>query len=645
MVPKKGKSKRVSSSQRNKIQKKVSEHRRKVRKDAKKNPVPMKKSKKDPGIPNLFPLKDKLLAQIEEQKRKSEEAKLLQKEARKAGRTSDQVALANLARDAARRSKAFGDEGSTGLDAVHTLDEAAVTSKDNSRKAYYKEFRKVVESADVILEVLDARDPLGCRTKEIEEMIINSGISKRIILILNKIDLVPREVVEQWLKYLRNEFPTVAFKASTQAQRSNLGHSSVGVDVASQNLLNSSECLGADNLIKLLKNYCRNANIKTSISVGVVGFPNVGKSSVINSLKRSRVCGVGSTPGVTKSMQEISLDKNIKLLDCPGIVFSRSTGENDRAEVLLRNCVKVELLEDPIAPVELIVSRCKKEQLMLMYQIPSFQSTQEFLLFVAKQRGKLKRGGIPNIDGAARSILQDWNSGRIPFYTVPPATGPAVDTHVSSAVVQSWSAEFQLPEIIEVEGKDVLSSVKAKGDHQQRFLTMQPSNPTAIELEDEAGEYLDGDDEEMDEDEDDDGDDEDFDDEDGGEDDDDDDDADDDDGDDDDEMDDEDMDDDTAAKPAAGQSQILLRNISVPKKVQETAANSVSAMLSASEKEINLQSNRDQKKLLKNRRKRERRGIGHIPTDDPGEEGSANDSYDFGRYFPTLPGHEDMDME
>ncbi|RKO88892.1 P-loop containing nucleoside triphosphate hydrolase protein, partial [Blyttiomyces helicus] len=341
------------------------------------------------------------------------------------------------------------------------ISEAAVSGqKDNSRKAYYKEFKKVVENADVILEVLDARDPLGCRTREIEEMILNAGINKRVILILNKIDLVPREVVVQWLKYLRNEFPTIAFKASTQAQRANLGQSTVSTDKASDNLLNSSECLGADNLIKLLKNYCRNANIKTSVTVGVVGFPNVGKSSVINSLKRSKVCNVGAAPGVTKVSQTIQLDKNIKLLDCPGIVFSRSSREGDEAEVLLRNCVKVELLDDPIAPVEVIVNRCKPEQLVQLYSVPMFAGVNDFLIQLARQRGKLKRGGIPDLENAARSVLQDWNTGRIPFYTVPPASGLAVDSHVSSTVVAGWSAEFALPEIVDIEGRELLPTVK-----------------------------------------------------------------------------------------------------------------------------------------------------------------------------------------
>lgn len=88
--------------------------------------------------------------------------------------------------------------------------------------------------------------------------------------------------------------------------------------------------------------------IKKSITVGVIGLPNVGKSSLINSLKRAHVANVGSTPGLTRSMQEVQLDKNVKLLDCPGVVMLRSSDNN--ATIALRNCKRIEKLEDPISP-------------------------------------------------------------------------------------------------------------------------------------------------------------------------------------------------------------------------------------------------------------------------------------------------------
>lgn len=163
--------------------------------------------------------------------------------------------------------------------------------------SFYREFNKVLESADVLIEVLDARDPLGTRCEEIEKAVIAAGPKKRLILLLNKVDLVPGENLRAWLKYLRNEFPTIAFKASTQKQKSKLGRINKDILNATESMLKSSKCIGANHLMKILGNYCRNQGIRTAINVGVVGYPNVGKSSVINSLIRNRSCGVGSTPG------------------------------------------------------------------------------------------------------------------------------------------------------------------------------------------------------------------------------------------------------------------------------------------------------------------------------------------------------------
>uniref|UniRef100_A0A1A7X279 Guanine nucleotide binding protein-like 3 (Nucleolar)-like n=1 Tax=Iconisemion striatum TaxID=60296 RepID=A0A1A7X279_9TELE len=314
---------------------------------------------------------------------------------------------------------------------------------ENSRKAYYREFKKVVESSDVILEVLDARDPLGCRCPQVEQAIIQSGTNKKIVLVLNKIDLVSKEIVEKWIKFLRNEFPTVAFKASTQQQNKNLKCSNVPVTQAPSELLSSSACIGAECLMKLLGNYCRNMDIKTAITVGVVGFPNVGKSSLINSLKRARACSVGATPGVTKCLQKVHLDKHIKLLDCPGIVMATSTSD---AAMILRNCVKIEQLVDPLLPVEAILQRCNKAQIMEHYGVPDFQTALEFLLLLARRQGKLRKGGLPDTDKAAKSVLMDWTGGRISYFTHPPETH-TLPMHVSAEIVSEMGKAFDWDEL------------------------------------------------------------------------------------------------------------------------------------------------------------------------------------------------------
>lgn len=474
------KSKRQTLRHKHKVEKKVRQHHRQVRKDARKNKrenaISKKRTKKDPGIPNLYPYKKQLLEELERKRAKEEEKRRAAIEARNAARAAGSSSrntgsLADLSRSAAERtanfdSEAFEDNGASAAADDLSGGKSLNSDQDQSRRQFAREFKRVVDSADVILEVLDARDPIGCRCYDAERAVLAaSGGAKRLVLVLNKVDLVPKEVVDRWLAYLRNEFPTVAFRASTQssgvigqARMSAVGASTVGV----------SECLGGANLLMLLKNYSRNRKLKTSITVGVIGYPNVGKSSLINSLKRARAVSTGATPGVTRKAQEVHLDRNISIIDCPGIVFSNSSV----GALVLRNCIKIEQISDPITPVETIISRVGAEPLMVAYSLPLFNKTTEFLALLCKTRGKFKRGGAFDIDAAAKIVLTDWNSGKIPFYTLPPA-GPQ-SAQLNASIVSSWGQEFDINNIAQAEVNE-LAKLSLDDNTRALFAEAKPS--------------------------------------------------------------------------------------------------------------------------------------------------------------------------
>ena len=446
------------------IEKKVREHNRKLKKQLRKKNS--HKKAKDPGIPNSLPFKEQIIREAQEDKRNDEERRQLLRTQNKEKRDKQRdeqlsqkrkIDLIELQKDVDIRTKNFEKNNNK-----------EEKSSDNSEinasnlKAYYREFHKVIEGSDVIIEVLDARDPIGSRCPQVEEEVIKNGANKRLILLLNKVDLIPRDNLSKWLKYLRNELPTIAFKASTQKQNSNLSRSKVNILQSSDQLLESSKCLGADILMKLLGNYCRNKDIKTSITVGIVGFPNVGKSSVINSLKRSHACSVGPTPGVTKTMQSVNLDKKIKLLDSPGIIFANNNQleSNSQSSLMaLRNAVRVETLSDPISPVDALLNRVNRQDLQLFYRLPAFKDVNEFLALLAKRFGKMKKGGLLDIDSAARKVLNDWNIGKIKYFTSPPET-QSLPCHLNAEIVSEMSKEFDINEyIIEQEMTEINKSI------------------------------------------------------------------------------------------------------------------------------------------------------------------------------------------
>lgn len=320
------------------------------------------------------------------------------------------------------------DDGTTAEEDDRWEEDVDRRGQDRSLQRFFKEFRRVVENCDVLLQVLDARDPLGCRLTQLEKNIRSSygEEKKKIVVVLNKVDMLPsKEVVDAWIHYFEEQEQLMCIPFAATAK------GSVGQTYVS-------------NLFRRLRSLARNEETgdRKAIVVGVIGYPNVGKSSIINALKRKQVVGVGNMPGFTTGNTEVELRSDIRVMDCPGVV----TPGEDNGDVVLRNAIKVSDLVNPFLPVQRLLQRCTAVQpaddrdnadvaahqalrasglhpLALFYGIGQFRENDvmDFIQQVGMRRGRLTRGGQVDEEATARMILTDWNDGRIPYYTYPPA--------------------------------------------------------------------------------------------------------------------------------------------------------------------------------------------------------------------------------
>ncbi|RVE62921.1 hypothetical protein OJAV_G00162560 [Oryzias javanicus] len=234
--------------------------------------------------------------------------------------------------------------------------------KKGQSKRIWGELYKVIDSSDVIIQVLDARDPMGTRSKSIETYLKKEKPWKHLIFVLNKCDLIPTWVTKRWVAVLSQEYPTLAFHAS---------------------LTNS---FGKGSLIQLLRQFGKLHTDKKQISVGFIGYPNVGKSSVINTLRSKKVCNVAPIAGETKVWQYITLMRRIFLIDCPGVVYPSEDSESD---IVLKGVVQVEKIRNPEDHIGAVLERAKPEYVQKTYRIPSWNSAEDFLEKLAFRTGKL----------------------------------------------------------------------------------------------------------------------------------------------------------------------------------------------------------------------------------------------------------------
>ncbi|XP_077429367.1 guanine nucleotide-binding protein-like 3 [Vanacampus margaritifer] len=447
-------SKRVSCAKRYKIQKKVREHNKKLKREAKKKGV-SKRPKKDPGVPSIAPFKEEVLREAEQRRLQIEEEKERQKQAAKEER--------------AKKRKQEKDSGSKEKEpkAKKAREEKIVqrpekknAAERNTKKFQCAELIKVIDASDVVLEVLDARDPMGCRCPQLEEMVLQKGGNKKLLLVLNKIDLVPRANVEQWMQRLQQEFPVVAFKASAHAQheKSKKKRRRRSRIVPSNEVLDRSRgaaCFGSMLLTELFKHYGANKEGNSRLRVGVVGFPNVGKSSLINNLKGSPACIADFKRGITKSMQEVQISQNVNLVDSPGILACPT---NPAAAMALRSLQVEEGQETVLEAARTLLQQCTKTQILLQYNIANYRNHAEFLTLLAKKRGFLQKGGVVNTVQAASAFLDDWTGAKMSYHCKATDKNGLPAYVTDAAITQMWSSLDRMQ--LQTANENTLRSIK-----------------------------------------------------------------------------------------------------------------------------------------------------------------------------------------
>lgn len=247
---------------------------------------------------------------------------------------------------------------------------------------------------DVIVELVDARVPFSSKNPDIDQMA--NGKSR--IILLNKYDLADEKVTKQWMTYYEQK----GYFVTKVNSKSGAGVKAVQdvIQKACQTKIERDRKRGI---------------LNRPIRAMIVGIPNVGKSTFINSFARKACTKTGNKPGVTKGKQWIRLNKNVELLDTPGILWPKFEDQQVGLRLAFIGSIKDELFNIYELSILLLeyLNQNYSGAVALFYQIEQAEDCAKQLEFIAERRGCMKTGGVYDVDKAAKCLIDDFRAGKL----------------------------------------------------------------------------------------------------------------------------------------------------------------------------------------------------------------------------------------
>jgi len=248
---------------------------------------------------------------------------------------------------------------------------------------------RIVQMSDIILEILDARFITETRNFEIENQI--KAENKKIIYVCNKTDLIDmKKIDKEKIALSPKVFVSCKNKRGIKQLRNKIKILSTKTEKPVDELLGK-------------------------VTVGVVGYPNSGKSSIINLLIGKKIAGTASEAGFTKGIQKVKLTKEIQLLDSPGIIPNKEYSGSKQRAISKHTKLSARSYSQVKNP-GIIVSDLMKEFPSVFedfYKIEAKGDSEILIEELGRQKGFLKKGNKVNEDKTARLIIKDWQEGKI----------------------------------------------------------------------------------------------------------------------------------------------------------------------------------------------------------------------------------------